>query len=203
MAEKKLLSHYPILALVLIIIFLFYFAHSIKNPDHPANSEIIALNENSGEKISPFCVTKMEEKTVRGNSMTGLIEPNEIVKLYFGYYDYNEVKRNDVVAYDYAGEPVPIIKIVRAVPGDSFQVNKTEKAWNIIVNGEILKNSKNNPYVLDEKRIKMISLYENSYNGIVPENVYLIMGNIETGSVDSTRFGLVGKKDIIAKVEFD
>ncbi len=145
------------------------------------------------------CVSSIEERIVRGNSLTGIIEPDETVKIFFGYYDCNEIKKNDIVIYNYAGNPDPLIKIVKGVEGDKFAFQKTEAGWYILINEEILKNSKNQPYILDERGYRMLSLYEKHYTGIIPENAYLIMGNLTSGTTDSSRYGLVHKNDILGK----
>jgi len=46
----------------------------------------------------------------------------------------------------------------------------------------------------------MLSLYEKSYNGIIPEKSLLILGNVIEGSQDSIQFGLVGQSDILGKI---
>jgi type IV secretory pathway protease TraF len=53
---------------------------------------------------------------------------------------------------------------------------------------------------LDERGYRVLSLYEKDYKGIIPEDAYLILGNLPQGSLDSSHFGLVGKKDILGKV---
>jgi type IV secretory pathway protease TraF len=47
----------------------------------------------------------------------------------------------------------------------------------------------------------MLSLYEKDYKGVIPENAYLLLGNLIFGSLDSTHFGLIDKSGIVAKVE--
>ena len=76
-----------------------------------------------------------------------------------------------------------------------------KNGWQILVNGKVLKNSEGKAYLLNEQRKKILSLYEKDYNGVIPENAYLVLGNLPEGSMDSTRFGLIGKSSIIAKVE--
>ena len=152
----------------------------------------------SGER----CEVQAEERIVRGGSLSPLIESGDTVKVLFGYYNCHKIKRNDVVAYYYAGNKDPLIKIVRGVPGDSFKLEQTEQgAWYIIINGKILKNSAGEPYLVSGKRYEMLALYEKDYKGVIPEQAYLIMGNLISGAMDSTRYGLVHKNDILAKAE--
>lgn len=144
------------------------------------------------------CVTSVEERTVRGSSLKGIIEPEEKVIVYFGYYRCNDPKRGDMVLIDYAGNDNPIMKIIKGVPGDSFSLKQASGGWNIMINGEPLKNSQEKEYVIDQGGYRMLSLYARDYEKI-PENAFLVMGNLVGGTTDSTAFGLVGKNDIIGK----
>lgn len=152
-----------------------------------------------GEK-NKDCVFKVEERTVRGDSMAGLIENGQTVKILFGYYDCHSPERGDIIAYKYAANPEPLIKIIKASPGDSFKLEKTNGGYTMLINNEILKNSQNQPYILDEKGYRLLSLYEHDYKGIIPKNTYLILGNRVGGSLDSSRFGLIDKSDILGKI---
>lgn len=75
------------------------------------------------------------------------------------------------------------------------------KIKTVSVSGETLKNSQSEPYLLGEGGYRILSLYERDYKGIIPPDTYLILGNLASGSLDSTRFGLVGKSDILGKAE--
>lgn len=146
------------------------------------------------------CILNTEEKTVNGQSLLGLIEEGQKINILYGYHNCNAIKTNDVVAYRYAGNQNPIIKIIKAVPGDSFELIQIKNGWNIVVNGKIVKNSKNEPYILDKNGYLMLSLYEKDYKGIIPADSYLILGNVASGTLDSSRFGLISKSDILGKV---
>jgi signal peptidase I len=104
-----------------------------------------------------------------------------------------------LIVYSYGGNENLLIKIVKGLPGDKFSLQKTEGGWHILINGKVLKNSENKPYLLDERSYRMLSLYERDYKGVIPENAYLILGNLVSGTLDSTSFGLVGKQDILGK----
>lgn len=171
------------------------------------------LNNGGNVAGTPHCITGVGDRTVRGASLSGLIEPDSIVKILFGYYDCNEIKRGDIVAYNYAGDANPIIKIVKGIPGDKFYLKEAEGVpirdktsngvnWNILINGETLKNSQSELYLLGEGGYRMLSLYERDYKGVIPADTYLILGNLASGSLDSTHFGLIGKRDILGKVKY-
>ncbi|MDP3052653.1 MAG: signal peptidase I [bacterium] len=195
--------------LLLFLLFAFiYIANQNKKRDNLSNSEFERsaplgyLPQGDKNNIQENCVTKIENRLVRGNSLSGLIEDGASVKILFDFYNCNEVMAGDIIIYNYSGDPEPLIKIVKAVPGDRFQLEQSPDGWNILVNGEILKNSQSRPYILDARGYKMLSLYENDYKGIIPTAAYLILGNLSNGSLDSSRFGLIDKSDILGKAVF-
>lgn len=146
------------------------------------------------------CITKIEERAVQGISLEPMIQDGAIVTIKFDYYGCNEVKRGDVAAYTYAGNSEPLIKIVKGIPGDTFFLRQDGDARHIILNGEVVKNSEGEPYQVSEQGNRLLSLYIRDYQGVIPANTYLLLGNIANGSLDSTRFGLVSKNDLMGKV---
>ena len=162
----------------------------------------------------PKCQVETREVIVRGGSLQGFIEDGQTVKVLFGYYNCHKIEREDVVLYDFAGRPEPVIKIVKGIEGDSFHLGKTDggwpasnasrsdAGWHILINNEIVKNAQGEPYLIGEAGYRMLSLYEKDYKGRIPGNAYLLLGNLTGGSLDSTMFGLIDKSDILGKVEF-
>lgn len=146
------------------------------------------------------CRTTTQDREVRHSSLSGLIEEGETVKIAFGFYDCHEILRGDIVAYQYAGNTNPIIKIVYGIPGDRFALKKSNTGWLIILNGRPLINAQGTLYVLPDEAYRVLSLYERDYRGVIPLDAFLILGNLPTGSLDSSKFGLVDKGDIIGKV---
>jgi len=159
-----------------------------------------ADEEEQGDNLSRH-MTRVELVEVRGISLAPLINPGDTIKLAYGYYDSHPVEREDIVAYKYAGNDVPIIKFVKAVPGDKWSLIKDENqdSYQIIVNGHALKNSENKYYQIHESKIQMLKLYVKDYP-VLPDNTYLILGNKVSGSSDATRFGLIDKSDIVGKI---
>ncbi|MDP2641203.1 MAG: signal peptidase I [Candidatus Yanofskybacteria bacterium] len=184
------MRHFSLLSIALFCGFGVFFA-----------MHFLAL-ENSESPQTISCDFRYETKTVRGNSLSGVIESGEDVQIYYNYYQCanSSVARNNLVIYQNA-DGREFIKLAKGLPGDVFTLKKTEMEWNMLINGEILRNSEGRAYTFNQQAYRMLSLYERDYNGVIPENAYLLLGNLSGGSMDSTRFGLVHRSNIVGKAE--
>ncbi|TRZ64053.1 MAG: signal peptidase I [Spirochaetia bacterium] len=189
-----------VIVLVLIIAGVLIYNYSVKLPDLFSR---VAENQNGSNQANQNfsgCEVKEQPLKVNGNSLSGFIEDDAEMKALMNYYACNPVERGDIALYSYSDNKNPLIKVVKGIPGDKFQLKKTSAdCWNILINGEISKNFQNESYCFNESGYKMLSLYEKDYRGIIPSNAYLIFGNLAGGSMDSSRFGLIGKQDLIGK----
>jgi signal peptidase I len=148
------------------------------------------------------CLILVEEKIVCDTSLTPYINPGVKIKTLLNYYDCHEIERGDLVLFNYSGNSNPLLKVVKGIPGDKFNLRETRKGWNILINDEIVKNFECKPYFILGNKYKMLSLYEKDYGSVIPENTYLLLGNQVSGSMDSTRFGLIDRSNIVAKVVY-
>lgn len=189
MAKFELRVKYIFFFLLLAIFLTFVFHFSLTGSFFSSQDMGISYNKT--------CVTNVGEEIIRGNSLSGFIEDGESVRVLFGYYDCNTPNRNDLIIYSHSGREDPLIKIVRGVPGDFLGFLETDNGWNILINDKILRNSEGNLYAINKQRYKMLSLYE----GVIPDGAYLILGNLVTGTLDSTQYGLVSVASIIGKAE--
>lgn len=183
-------NKYIIFLIIIILIFIFLFL-KLNTNNKKINSQQISPAVYS-EKYNQTCITSKSIKEVRNNSMEPMIKPGEEFILLEGYYNCNEVKRGDVVAYDFSANEVPLIKKVLVLGGDILEIKEDK----LLVNNEILKNSAGEAYTLDEQNKKMISLY--IIEGKMRSDAYLIFGD-NNSSKDSRRFGAVGKEGFIGK----
>ncbi|MGB9762548.1 MAG: signal peptidase I [Minisyncoccia bacterium] len=146
------------------------------------------------------CPVTVEIKIVRGNSLEPLVKSGSQIKAFLGYYNCHEIQRGDLVLYRYSGDKVPLLKIVKGIPNDTFHlILNSNNEYNLLINNKVVKNSQGIPYTFSGNKYKMLALYENDYKGIIPPNTYLLLGDQVNGSVDATVFGLVDKSDIIGK----
>lgn len=146
------------------------------------------------------CPIIQKQKTVLGNSLDGLADINETVLALEGYYKCNEVERGDIVMFSYGKSQYPVIKVVRGMPGDAFSLSPASNGQYLLLNNEIAKTSKGEPYVLDKRSADLLSLYIRDYNGVIPKNAFLILGNRPYRNIDSTRIGLISKSAFLGKI---
>lgn len=189
--------------IIFLLAFLIISVISLEGNFLPQKLKIYLSKNVLQEDKNQICSYQLEKRIVRGSSLEPLIRNGQEVKVFFNYYKCNEIRRDDIVLYSYAGNNAPLIKIVKGIPGDSFKLVKAgENQWYILINGEVLKNSQRIPYLISGEKYQLLSIYEKNYQGIIPENAYLLLGNSPSGSTDSTSFGLVSQQDILAKVEY-
>jgi signal peptidase I len=161
----------------------------------PSNGVLSVKEENAA---SPPCIVKSGKVTVGGTSMLPLVKPGETVTALFGYHACHPVERDDVVLYHYAGDKNPLIKSVKAGPGDRWSLEERDGYFLIFVNGKVLENSAGEEYEIPDTN-RILPLYVKDYP-VIPQNAYLILGDNPEGSLDSSRFGLIGGEDLLGKV---
>ena len=125
-----------------------------------------------------------------GSSMSPRYESQDIVILNKLHYIFFDVKRFDVVSFEYDSTKY-LIKRVIGLPGD-----KIEYKDNVLyVNGEKITED-----FLDKNiKTENFSLASLGYQKI-PKDMYLVLGDNREDSLDSREIGLIKKKDILGKV---
>ena len=146
-----------------------------------------------------------EQQTVRGESMEPALKDGQTISIDNKYYQTHEIERNDIVTVVFSWREEPIVKFIRAVPGDTIILEEQEDGnFYIIINGKSILNSEEEPYSLTYAKSRMINLYakeyKEKYNSKIPDNLYLVLGNQTSGTQDSTQFGLVERENIVGKV---
>lgn len=151
-------------------------------------------------RASAPVVAGVDEAVVRGGSMNPLLKDGDVVKIDHGFYSAHEVQRGDLVVCRLSFRKDPLIKLVRAVPGDRFGLKElADGSAVLLVNGSVAENSAGEPYKFAGRHKRMLALYAKDYNGVIPAGSYLILGDQPGGTLDSSRFGLVGRAAITGK----
>jgi type IV secretory pathway protease TraF len=113
-----------------------------------------------------------------------------------GYYGCNPVKYGDLVLYRW-GDHKNVAKFVRGLSGDLLAVRENSlNQWRLELNGQPLRNSLGEEYLLSEKKAVLIKLYARR----LKDKEVLLLGNKTNGSHDSTVFGLVKTNQLSGKL---
>lgn len=172
---------------ILIIFFLgglMYFAQKQVEYENSINST---------NSFNNSCNITKTLKIINGDSMAPQLRNGDEVILLENYYNCNDVKINDIVAYDYAGSDNPVIKIVKATDKD-----KVELKGNLLyINDKVMTNSVGEKYVFTKRDITMLALYVKDDK--IPQNSFFVFGDNIASSSDSRKFGAISKNDFLGK----
>lgn len=131
-----------------------------------------------------FVVYILSFGQVIGPSMKETLNNGDIVIVNKLVYKINNIKRNDIVAFNYQGSKF-LTKRVIGLPGEkiSFKDNK------IYIDDKVIEEDYIIPSELNNKEY-----------GNIPDDSYFLMGDNRLDSLDSRNFGFVTKDAIIGKV---
>lgn len=123
---------------------------------------------------------------VVGPSMEPYLNDGDVLLLNkFNYHLFN-VKRNDVIAFKYEDTKY-LVKRVIGLPGENIYY----KDNTLYINDEVYDE-------VDKFSIEDFNLADLGYS-VIPDDMYLVLGDNRGNSMDSRNFGLIKKDDIIGK----
>ncbi len=147
------------------------------------------------------CVNAREQVSVRGQSLTGVLPDGSSAVILHSFYNCHPVIRGDLVAYQYGGDPEPVVKIVFGLSGDKISLRPVASGtWHLIMNDLVSETPAGIPYLINEEGYRVLSLYVSDYKGVIPSGALLLLGSLPDGSFDSRNFGLVSTSDLLGKV---
>lgn len=154
-----------------------------------------------GTAAAPLLAAEMDcthrMMRIQGTSLSPRIADNSTIQVEIGTDCLFIPDRGEVVLFASRARPIPVAKVVVGLPSDEWGVSATGY---VNVNGQRAVNSEGKPYRLDSARTRMLKLYERTYSGTIPANTYLLLGERTNGTLDSSRLGLIHRKDIIGRV---
>ena len=134
--------------------------------------------------------------------MEPIFFPGETIYALIGWYGCHSPKKDEIALVSFAGDNVPIIKGIKGVPGDTFGVSILPNGeGEFLVNGKYVENSRHETYRIPSVRAELWQSYEAQFQGIIPSDKFLVLGEIRSGSTDSSKFGFVEWSDLIGRVE--
>ena len=150
-----------------------------------------------GHASSDTLPCKTRNVTVQGTSMAPRIADGETITVVSGGAACAEpLARGDVLVIRTDSHPLPLIKALRGLPGDTLAV----RGGSVYVNDTLLHNTEGAAYQLSAGRAAMIELYAHDFGGIIPLDTFLVLGENPAGTTDSTCFGLLPRAAIIGRV---
>lgn len=139
----------------------------------------------SGEKC-----TTTESTTIETDVLRPVVNQSQQMTFLKGYYSCNQPEKYDVVYYKHSGLEEPLLRQIKATPGDKMNF----EGCNLKINNETLRNAEGRKYCFEGKRKDLLQLYTGEISG------YLLLTEKVSGGFDSTRFGLVSRNSLKGKV---
>lgn len=189
---------------VLIVLALFVGFFFMK----PKDSYTTAQPDQAASQSEVKCTGDLKTKTLVSNDerIKNLIPLGSKFKVTLGYYKCHPVKRGDLVLYQYSTTADPVVRVVRGVGSDEFQLvqNKSQNNWNIEINGKLLVTDDSKaPYFFGGAAAPMLNLYAKSGKGVLAGGNCIIFSGQPPGYLDSSTLGVVNSADFLGKVEFE
>lgn len=129
---------------------------------------------------------------VVGSSMSSTLQDGDVLILNKIKYRFTDIKRGDIISLEYADTKY-LIKRVIGLPGDTVLIRDNT----LYINGEVYVEN-----YLDEGLVyDGFDLSSLGYD-VIPEDMYLVLGDNRPDSLDSREIGLISKDEVIGKVSF-
>ena len=141
--------------------------------------------------IIVFCVYMfiISMQQVVGTSMNNTLNNGDLVLLFKAKYKFSDVKRFDVVSFNYEDTKY-LIKRVIGLPGEHIEYKDNK----LYINGNYVEEERD--FETDDFKLEDLG-YE-----VIPDDMYFVLGDNRENSLDSREIGLIKKEDIIGKVIF-
>lgn len=134
------------------------------------------------------------ELTITGNSMLPTYKSGDVVLVDLDHYLTNQPQKNDIIAIKFKTQKDYFIKRIIATPRDTINIKNDQ----LFVNNKQDQRQETFLFTGDTANILLIQLEREDW--IIPENLYLILGDNRFSSLDSTDIGLLQKGKIIGKI---
>ena len=125
-----------------------------------------------------------------GSSMSPTFKSQEIVILNKLHYRFFDVKRFDIVSFEYDSTKY-LIKRVIGLPGEKIEYKNNV----LYVNGKKIEEA----FLDKDTKTDNFTLAGLGYETI-PDGMYLVLGDNREDSLDSREIGLVKEKEILGKI---
>ncbi len=129
---------------------------------------------------------------VVGSSMSPTLSDGEVLILNKFNYRIFDVKRGDIISLDYEDTKY-LIKRIIGLPGETVEIKNNE----LYINNTLYEED----YLPDDLVYPDFSLSDLGYS-VIPDDMYLVLGDNREDSLDSREIGLIKKEEINGKIIF-
>ena len=133
-----------------------------------------------------FFIFVMGLQQVIGPSMNPTLNEGDIIITNKFIYRFKSIERNDVVVI--SQDEKYMIKRIVGLPGETIEYQNND----VLINGKAYKETFTNSETED------FTIQDLGYD-VIPEDMYLVLGDNRENSLDSRTFGLISKNQIIGK----
>lgn len=133
-----------------------------------------------------FFIFVMGLQQVIGPSMNPTLNEGDIIITNKFIYRFKSIERNDVVVI--SQDEKYMIKRIVGLPGEKVEYQNND----VLINGKAYKETFTNSETED------FTIHDLGYD-VIPEDMYLVLGDNRENSLDSRTFGLISKNQIIGK----
>lgn len=133
-----------------------------------------------------FFIFVMGLQQVIGPSMNPTLNEGDIIITNKFIYRFKSIERNDVVVI--SQDEKYMIKRIVGLPGETVEYQNND----VLINGKAYKETFTNSETED------FTIQYLGYD-VIPEDMYLVLGDNRENSLDSRTFGLISKNQIIGK----
>lgn len=134
---------------------------------------------------------------VRGDSMYSTLKDGEVLFLSKITYRLSDIERFDIVVINDIDNDL-IIKRVIGLPGDKVEY----KDGILYINDKVIEEKYSDYYMDDFDVDSICGITDLECNGVIPEDMYLVLGDNRKVSADSRIKGLISKEQILGKSIF-
>ncbi len=127
---------------------------------------------------------------VVGNSMSSTLNDGDVLVLSKANYRFFDVKRGDIISLDYEDTKY-LIKRIIGLPGED--IDKIDNT--LYINGTVYEED----YLDADLDYPDFSLSDLGYE-VIPEGMYLVLGDNREDSLDSREIGLIDESSINGKI---
>jgi signal peptidase I len=161
------------------------------SPRRASSSSLLSWLREIAETIIPALLIALainffvaQPTLVRGYSMEPTLHQEERLLVEKISYRFRQPQRGDIIVLKVAQEPIPLVKRVIALPGETVEIRQGK----VYVNGQHLDE----PYLGQTP-------YGNMNARQVPAGSIFVLGDNRNNSNDSRAFGMVPLDDILGK----